>query len=146
MVLGCNSKGLARHSLSRHRWAVCIIQSLHTAWVVCTAVSWQDCLLGWCWSGCATIHNCWWHKWDLLLLVPVMALPQEEWQCCTVLSQRHLALTLMPGIAGVWWGWGGGPWGSCMVLSVWPSRIAVTAASRIRTYAGRSHLISSLNH
>ena len=58
-----------------------------------------------------------------------------------VLSWRHQALTPKSHIAELW-KMCGGP--LCQLRgSVWPLQIAVTAASRIRTYMGRSHLISS---
>ena len=113
-VLGCNSNCLHK----------CMCR---------TTVSRQGCLLGWCWFT-GEICYCWYQPW---LYRKKSSRRREQGQRCMVLSWRHCCPTL-PSFGGGW----SGPL-SWLRGSVWPSRIAVTAATRIRTYAGRSHLISS---
>ena len=115
-ALGCNSKGPARHTSSGPRQAVCI------SLVVAQKRVRQGCLLGWCWLGLTSSCTCWWHKWYLLLLLPVMALPQEQQQ--TTRKDKapwcwaaYTVLTTMPTLPSFGWGAGVGPCGSCVVLS-----------------------------
>ena len=133
-VLLCPVGGLGRAPFS-HVFVAATVLGCNSNCCTCACagqLSWQGCLLGWCWFA-SDICYCWYQPWLYFKK-----------------SRRLRARAAMHGveletpvshIVELYWGWGGAL--SQLRGSVWPSRITVTAASRIQTYAGRSHLISS---
>ena len=109
-VLLCPVGGLGRAPFS-HVFVAATVLGCNSNCCTCACagqLSWQGCLLGWCWFA-SDIYYCWYQPW---LYFKKSRSNYEQGQRCMVLSWRHQCPTLSSFTGG-----GVGPCHSFVVLS-----------------------------